>query len=100
MPQSDFREGVLSKEYFRRKTGQIVSSIVAEAKGLHAEFGRQYSARSRWHFRQPSLVLLYCRVKVKRVHLDIDGLGHDLSYSDYWRCAVVADDIDQFLPPP
>jgi hypothetical protein len=31
--------------------------------------------------------------------LDIDGLGHDLSYSDYWRCAVVADDIDQFLPP-
>jgi AraC family transcriptional regulator len=77
VPQSDFREGVLSKEYFRRKTGQIVSSIVAEAKGLHAEFGRQYSARSRWHFRQPSLVLLCCRVKVKRVHLDIDGRSMD-----------------------
>jgi AraC family transcriptional regulator len=77
MPQSDFREGVLSEEYFRRKTGQIVSSIVAEAKGLRVEFGRQYSARSLWHLRQPSLVLLWCRVAVKKVHLDIDGRSMD-----------------------
>jgi AraC family transcriptional regulator len=77
MQQSDFREGVLSKEYFRRKTGQIVSSIVAEAKGLHVEFGHQYSARSLWHLRQPSLVLLWCRVEVKKVHLDIDGRSMD-----------------------
>jgi AraC family transcriptional regulator len=77
MQQRDFRKGVLSKEYFRRKTGLIVSSIVAETKGLHVEFGRQYSARSLWHLRQPSLVLLWCRAKVKKVHLVIDGRSMD-----------------------
>jgi AraC family transcriptional regulator len=77
MPQSDFREGVLSKGYFRRKTGEIVSSIVAETKGLHVEFGRQYSARLLWHLRQPSLVLLLCRTRVKTCHLDIDGRSMD-----------------------
>jgi hypothetical protein len=41
MHKNDFRESVLSKKYFRRKTGQIVSSIVAETKGLHAEFVRR-----------------------------------------------------------
>ena len=59
MQENDLRESVLSKEYFRRKTGQIVSSIVAETKGLHVEFlRRQYSAtaRSLWHVRQPRLV--------------------------------------------
>jgi AraC family transcriptional regulator len=79
MHKNDFRESVLSKKYFRRKTGQIVSSIVAETKGLHAEFvRRQYSsARSLWHLRQPSLVLLWCRTGVKKFHVDIDGRSMD-----------------------
>ena len=47
MQQNGLREGILSKEYFRQKTGQIVSSIVAETKGLRVEFvRRQYSGRS------------------------------------------------------
>ena len=80
MQQSDFRVGVLRKEYFRRMTGQIVSSIVAETKGLHVEFlRRQYSAaaRSLWHVRQPRLVLLLNRSGVKKYHLDIDGRSTD-----------------------
>jgi AraC family transcriptional regulator len=77
MQEGDFRDSVLGKEYFRRKTGQIVSSIVAETKGLHVEFGRQYSARSLWHVRQPSLVLLWCRTAVRKYHLDIDGRSMD-----------------------
>jgi AraC family transcriptional regulator len=61
-------------------TGQIVSSIVAETKGVHVEFlRRQYSAsaRSLWHIRQPSLVLLWNRSGVKKYHLDIDGRSTD-----------------------
>jgi AraC family transcriptional regulator len=79
MHKNDFRESVLSKKYFRRKTGQIVSSIVAETKGLHAEFvRRQYSsARSLWHLRQPSLVLLWCRTGVKKYHVDVDARSMD-----------------------
>jgi AraC family transcriptional regulator len=77
MEENEFRESVFSKEYFRRKTGQIASSIVAKTKGLHVEFGRQYSARALWHVRQPSLVLLWCRAEVKKVHLDIDGRSMD-----------------------
>ena len=79
MQQSDFRVGVLRKEYFRRMTGQIVSSIVAESKSLRVEFlRRQYSDRSLWHFRQPSLVLLWYRTGVKKYHLDIDGRSMDV----------------------
>jgi AraC family transcriptional regulator len=79
MHENDFRESVLSKKYFRRKTGQIISSIVAETKGVHAEFvQRQHSsARSLWHLRQPSLALLWCRTGVKKYHLDIDGRSMD-----------------------
>jgi hypothetical protein len=66
MQQRDFRKGVLSKEYFRRKTGLIVSSIVAETKGLHVEFGRQYSARSLWHLRQPAWCCCGAEQKLKR----------------------------------
>jgi AraC family transcriptional regulator len=94
MQQRDFREGVLSKKYFRRKTGLIVSSIVAEAKGLRVEFGRQYSARSRWHFRQPSLVLLWCRAVVKKAHLDIDGRSMDANLVN------VSDLLDHLLLIP
>ena len=92
MEENEYRESVLSKEYFRRKTGQIVSSIVAETKGLHVEFGRQYSARSLWHFRQPSLVLLWCRTGVKKYHLDIDGRSMDGS--------IEKGRSDLFLIPP
>ena len=80
MQEDDFRESVLGKEYFRRKTGQIVSSIVAETKSLHVEFlRRQYSAsaRSLCHLRQPSLVLLWNRSGIKKYHLDIDGRSMD-----------------------
>jgi AraC family transcriptional regulator len=79
MHENGFRDSVLSKKYFRRKTGQMVSSIVAETKGLHAEFVRRQhsSARSLWHLRQPSLALLWCRMGVKKYHLDIDGRSMD-----------------------
>src|SRR5580704_19270039 len=75
MHENDFRESVLGKKYFRRKTGQMVSSIVAETKGLHAEFVRREhsSARSLWHLRQPSLALLWLRTGVKQFHVDIEG---------------------------
>jgi hypothetical protein len=76
MHKNDFRKSVLRKEYFRRKTGQIVSSVVAETKGLHAEFVRRRysaSARSLWHLRQPSLALLWCPTGVKKYHVDVDG---------------------------
>ena len=80
MQENNFRKSVLRKEYFRRKTGRIVSSLVAEANGLHAEFvRRQYSGRSLWHLRQPSLVLLWCRAGVRRYHLDIDGRSMDVN---------------------
>jgi AraC family transcriptional regulator len=74
-----FRGSILGKEYFRRKTGQIVSSIVAETKDLHVEFlRRQYSsARSLLHLRQPSLVLMWYRTGVKKYHMDIDGRSMD-----------------------
>ena len=79
MQQSDFRKGVLGKEYFRWKTGKIVSSIVAETTGLHVEFLRRqyFSARSLLHLRQPSLALLWYRTGVKKYHLDIDGRSMD-----------------------
>ena len=95
MHKNDFRESVLSKKYFRRKTGQIVSSIVAETKGLHAEFVRRQhsSARSLWHLRQPSLVLLWCRTGVKKFHADIDGRSMDANLEEgpdlLWNCPVL-----------
>jgi hypothetical protein len=64
MQDNDFRESVLRKECVRQKTGQIVSSIIAESKSLHVELlRRQYSAsaRSLWRLRQPSLVPLWNR---------------------------------------
>jgi AraC family transcriptional regulator len=79
MHENDFPESEFRKEYFRRKTGHIVSSIVAETKGLHAEFVRRQhsSARSLWHLRQPSLALLWCRTGVKKYHMDVDGRSMD-----------------------
>jgi AraC family transcriptional regulator len=80
MEENEFRESVLRKQYFRWKTGQIVSSIVAETKGLHVEFlRRQYSAsaRSLCHLRQPRLVLMWNRAGVKKYHVDIDGRSMD-----------------------
>ena len=80
MQGDDFRESVLRKKYFRRKTGQIVSSIVAETNGLHVEFLRRQdsaSTRSLWHLRQPSLVLMWKRSGAKKYHLDVDGRSMD-----------------------
>jgi AraC family transcriptional regulator len=94
MHENDFRKSVLGKEYFRRKTGQIVSSVVAEAKGLRAEFiRRRYSAsvRSLWHIRQPHLVLLWNRSGTKKYHMDIDGRSMD---------ANVEEGSDLLLIPP
>ena len=93
MHENDFRKSVLKKEYFRRKTGQIVSSIVAETKGLHAEFVRRQhsSARSLWHVRQPNLVLLWNRSGTKNCHMDIDGRSMD---------ANVEEGSDLLLIPP
>jgi AraC family transcriptional regulator len=93
MHENDFRESVLRKKYFRQKTGQIVSSIVAETKGLHAEFVRRQhsSARSLWHLRQPSLALLWCRTGVKTYHVDVDGRSMD---------ANVEEGSDLLLIPP
>src|SRR5271156_5811858 len=94
MHENDFRKSVLRKEYFRRKTGQIVSSVVAEAKGLHAEFvRRRYSASvpSLWHIRQPHLVLLWNRSGVKKYHMDIDDRSMD---------ANVEEGSDLLLIPP
>jgi AraC family transcriptional regulator len=94
MHVNDFRESVLREKYFRRKTGQIVSSVVAETKGLHAEFvRRRYSAstRSLWHVRQPHLVLLWNRSGTKKYHMDIDGRSMD---------ANVEEGSDLLLIPP
>jgi AraC family transcriptional regulator len=94
MHKNDFQEGVLGKNYFRRKTGQIVSSVVAETKGLHAEFVRRRysaSARSLWHVRQPHLVLLWNRSGTKKYHMDIDGHSMD---------ANVEEGSDLLLIPP
>jgi AraC family transcriptional regulator len=94
MHENDFRKSVLRKEYFRRKTGQIVSSVVAETRGLHAEFVRRRysaSARSLWHVRQPSVVLLWNRSGTKKYHMDIDGRSLD---------ANVAEGSDLLLIPP
>jgi AraC family transcriptional regulator len=94
MHENDFRKSVLRNEYFRRKTGQIVSSVVAGTKGLHAEFiRRQYSAsvRSLWHLRQPRLVLLWIRSGTKKYHMDIDGRSMD---------ANVEEGSDLLLIPP
>jgi AraC family transcriptional regulator len=94
MHENDFGKSVLRKEYFRRKTGQIVSSVVAETKGLHAEFVRRRyaaSARSLWHVRQPSAVLLWNRSGTKKYHMDIDGRSMD---------ANVAEGSDLLLIPP
>jgi hypothetical protein len=79
MHENDFRKSEFGKEYFRRKTGQIVSSIVAETKGLHAEFVRRRhsSARSLRHLRQPSLAMLWCRTGVQKYHMDVDGRSVD-----------------------
>jgi AraC family transcriptional regulator len=80
MQEDDFRESVRRKKYVRRLNGHIiVSSIVAESKSLRVELlRRQYSDRSLWHFRQPSLVLLWYRTGVKKYHLDIDGRSMDV----------------------
>jgi AraC family transcriptional regulator len=94
MHENDFRKSALRKEYFRRKTGQIVSSVVAESKGLHAEFvRRRYSAseRSLWHVRQPHLALLWNRSGTKKYHMDIDGRSMD---------ANVEEGADLLLIPP
>jgi AraC family transcriptional regulator len=93
MHENDFRKSVLRKEYFRRKTGQIVSSVVAETKGLHAEFVRRQhsSARSMWHVRQPRVVLLWNRSGTKKYHMDIDGRSMD---------ANVEEGSDLLLIPP
>src|ERR1700730_15239012 len=80
MHENDFRKSVVRKQYFRRKTGQIVSSVVAETKGLHAEFVRRRyptSARSLWHLRQSSFALMWCRTGVKKYPLDVDGRSMD-----------------------
>ena len=94
MHENDFRKSVLRKEYFRRKTGQIISSVVAETKGLHAEFVRRRysaSARSLWHIRQPCVVLLWNRSGTKKYHMDIDGRSMD---------ANVEEGSDLLLIPP
>jgi hypothetical protein len=89
MHENDFRKSVLRKEYFRRKTGQIVSSVVAETKGLHAEFVRRRysaSARSLWHVRQPGVVLLWNRSGTKKYHMDIDGRSMDANVAKDLIC--------------
>jgi len=94
MQEDDFRKSALGKEYFRRKTGQIVSSVAVETEGLHAEFVRRRhsaSARSLWHVRQPQLALLWTRSGTKKYHLDIDGRSMD---------ANVEEGSDLLLIPP
>jgi AraC family transcriptional regulator len=94
MHENDFRKSVLKKEYFRRKTGQIVSCVAAETKSMHAEFVRRRysdSARSLWHVRQPRAVLLWNRSGTKKYHIDIDGCSID---------ANVEEGSDLLLIPP
>src|SRR5580658_4444255 len=85
MHGNDLWRSVPGNEYFRRKTGTIVSSVVAETKGLHAEFVRRRypaSARSLWHVRQPHLVLLWSQSGTKKCHADIDGRSIDANVED------------------
>jgi AraC family transcriptional regulator len=97
MHGNDLWRSVPGNEYFRRKTGTIVSSVVAETKGLHAEFVRRRypaSARSLWHVRQPHLVLLWSQSGTKKCHADIDGRSIDANVEDGSDLLLIPPDIE------